>query len=371
MTSSIKEQLDSVNDLISDWNEYILQEDSDLKLQILIKKFTELNDKYKECNDKYINNINTISSNNDVLNQINLCELESEYKKLVSKWKSFLSEEKKLVDERKEIFSDKSVEDEKEVYYKKLKDLKADYDNKVEDYNTSIIKLTSIKTTKEGTEKAVEERKPQISEAENKLLAVLKKNSFDNIESYKQCIISDDELDELKKEREGLLKEDTRTSTNVLETLKEYEKKAAENITDKKIEELLSEKEKLEIQNEKLRNDKSDYNAKLIVNDKNISAYNEIDLKYQEAKKKKPTYETIKKIIGVKEGDDFQAFVQSLAFGILLKIASKYVNSISGKYTLVQVENQVDFKIHDINFSDHKDDRPVSNMSGGEKFIIG
>ena len=277
---------------------------------------------------------------------------------------------KKLVDERKEIFSDKSVEDEKEVYYKKLKDLKADYENKVEDYNTSIINLTSIKTTKEGTEKAVEERKPQISEAENKLLAVLKKNSFDNIESYKQCIISDDELDELKKEREGLLKEDTRTSTNVLETLKEYEKKAAENITDKKNEELLSEKEKLEIQNEKLRNEKSDYNAKLIVNDKNISAYNEIDLKYQEAKKKKPTYETIKKIIGVKEGDDFQAFVQSLAFGILLKIASKYVNSISGKYTLVQVENQVDFKIHDINFSDHKDDRPVSNMSGGEKFII-
>ena len=370
MTSSIKEQLDSVNDLISDWNEYILQEDSDLKLKNLIKKFTELNDKYKECNDKYINNINTISSNNDVLNQINLCELESEYKKLVSKWKSCLSEEKKLVDERKEIFSDKSVEDEKEVYYKKLKDLKADYENKVEDYNTSIINLTSIKTTKEGTEKAVEERKPQISEAENKLLAVLKKNSFDNIESYKQCIISDDELDELKKEREGLLKEDTRTSTNVLETLKEYEKKAAENITDKKNEELLSEKEKLEIQNEKLRNEKSDYNAKLIVNDKNISAYNEIDLKYQEAKKKKPTYETIKKIIGVKEGDDFQAFVQSLAFGILLKIASKYVNSISGKYTLVQVENQVDFKIHDINFSDHKDDRPVSNMSGGEKFII-
>ena len=49
-------------------------------------------------------------------------------------------------------------------------------------------------------------------------------------------------------------------------------------ITDKKIEELLSEKEKLEIQNEKLRNEKSDYNAKLIVNDKNISAYNEIDL---------------------------------------------------------------------------------------------
>ena len=155
-----------------------------------------------------------------------------------------------------------------------------------------------------------------------------------------------------------------------LHWIRRIEKKAAENITDKKIEELLSEKEKLEIQNEKLRNDKSDYNAKLIVNDKNISAYNEIDLKYQEAKKKKPTYETIKKIIGVKEGDDFQAFVQSLAFGILLKIASKYVNSISGKYTLVQVENQVDFKIHDINFSDHKDDRPVSNMSGGEKFII-
>lgn len=192
-----------------------------------------------------------------------------------------------------------------------------------------------------------------------------KQNITKKVDSSKE-----DELDELKKEREGLLKEDTRTSTNVLETLKEYEKKASENITDKKIEELLSEKEKLEIQNEKLRNEKSDYNAKLIVNDKNISAYNEIDLKYQEAKKKKPTYETIKKIIGVKEGDDFQAFVQSLAFGILLKIASKYVNSISGKYTLVQVENQVDFKIHDINFSDHKDDRPVSNMSGGEKFII-
>ncbi|MCQ2600177.1 MAG: AAA family ATPase [Treponema sp.] len=370
MTSSIKEQLDSVNEIISEWNENISQKDIDVKFKNLIKKFTELNDRYKECNDKYKNNINTISSNNDVLNQINLVELESEYNKLNSKWESCLSEEKKLNDERKELFSDKSVEDEKEVYYKKLKDLKTDFDSKVEAYNISIIELTSIKTTKEGTEKAVEERRPQISEAENKLIAVLKKNDFADIESYKQCIISDDEFDELKKEKEGLLKEDTRTSTNVSETLKEYEKKAAENITDKKIEELLSEKEKLENQNEQLRNEKSDYNAKLIVNDKNISVYNEIDLKYQEAKKKKPTYETIKKIIGVKEGDDFQEFVQSLAFGILLKIASPYVYSISGKYTLVQVENQVDFKVHDKNFSDHKDDRPVSNMSGGEKFII-
>lgn len=368
--SSLKEQLDSVNEIIGEWNEKILEKDIDVKLVNLIKKFTDLSDRYKECNDKYENNINTISSNNDVLNQINLVELEEEYKKLKTKWESCLSEENKLLAERKEIFSDKSVEDEKEAYYKKLKELKADFDNSVEEYNTSIIKNTSIRTTKDGAEKAIEERRPHILEAKNNLLSVLKKNNFTDIESYKICIISDAEFDELKKEKEALLKEDTRTSTNVAETTKEYENKTAEKNTDKKIEELLSDKDKIEIQNEQLRNEKSDYNAKLIVNDKNINVYNEINAKFQEAKKKKPTYETIKKIIGVKEGDDFQAFVQSLAFGILLKIASPYVYSISGKYTLVQVENQVDFKVHDKNFPDHKDDRPVTNMSGGEKFII-
>jgi DNA repair exonuclease SbcCD ATPase subunit len=69
-------------------------------------------------------------------------------------------------------------------------------------------------------------------------------------------------------------------------------------------------------------------------------------------------------------GEDFEVFVEALAFKQLLRIANKYVEAITKKYTLVQIEGSVDFRIHDVNYPDSRDDRPVNNMSGGEKFII-
>ena len=59
-----------------------------------------------------------------------------------------------------------------------------------------------------------------------------------------------------------------------------------------------------------------------------------------------------------------------MALKNLLVIANRYVFEISGKYTLVQKPGEVDFVVHDENYPDERDNRSVTNMSGGERFII-
>ena len=59
-----------------------------------------------------------------------------------------------------------------------------------------------------------------------------------------------------------------------------------------------------------------------------------------------------------------------MALQNLLVKANKYLYDITGKYSLVQIEGEVDFIVHDENFPDSSKDRPITSMSGGEKFII-
>ncbi len=105
-------------------------------------------------------------------------------------------------------------------------------------------------------------------------------------------------------------------------------------------------------------------------NEKNLEKSKSIINEYNLLEEKATLWNELKTLIGKSDGSDFAVFVQAMAFQRLLAKANKYVFSISGKYELVQKEGHVDFLVHDINYPDSKEDRPITNMSGGEKFII-
>lgn len=69
---------------------------------------------------------------------------------------------------------------------------------------------------------------------------------------------------------------------------------------------------------------------------------------------------------GVMDGSDFATFVQGLTFKSLLKLANKHLAIVKDRFRLV-AEGNLGFKVADSEFGN---DRRISNLSGGEKFLV-
>lgn len=133
-------------------------------------------------------------------------------------------------------------------------------------------------------------------------------------------------------------------------------------------EEILAEKTALILQ--KKEADKSLLNVRtlLAANEQNKSRAEKIISEYEKLLGQYGTWEVMNKWAGTREGADLSVFVQSLAFNSLLNLANKNLFGITKRYRVVQKElNSLDFEIQDIYFEEA---RSISNLSGGEKFLV-
>lgn len=135
-------------------------------------------------------------------------------------------------------------------------------------------------------------------------------------------------------------------------------------------EELLLEQKSLEGERNSLLEKNGEIKILLEQNSKKEKELVETEKKYKNAAEENLTWMQMREFVGVLDGSDFEVFVQGLIFENLLRRADKYLRAISGRYEFCQIKNSVDFMIRDVNFSGANELRPVSNMSGGEKFII-
>lgn len=77
-------------------------------------------------------------------------------------------------------------------------------------------------------------------------------------------------------------------------------------------------------------------------------------------------WEAMGEWFGVMDGSDFATFVQGLTFKSLLKLANKHLAIVKDRFRLV-AEGNLGFKVADSEFGN---DRRISNLSGGEKFLV-
>lgn len=86
-------------------------------------------------------------------------------------------------------------------------------------------------------------------------------------------------------------------------------------------------------------------------------------------------WQRMRQWIGNKDGSTFAAFVQNITFGTLLNAANRNLRLMSDRFTLVAKANSddgndkdlMDFSVED---SDFECTGAVSNLSGGEKFMV-
>ena len=150
----------------------------------------------------------------------------------------------------------------------------------------------------------------------------------------------------------------------------ELEKCKSKNLTDKTKIFLENELDKKSVERDESNKRIGEIDSLLNATEKDRALYEEKKSDFEKIEKKHLIWQEMKNMIGKNDGSDFEVFVQSMALQNLLIKANKYIHAITGRYTLVQKGGEVDFLVHDDNYPDNSDDRPVSNMSGGEKFII-
>jgi len=371
----LKAEAKTVNQTLANWN--ISLADSDFEGEGFQKKMLEIIEKFKEKATDYKNKSEQLTakesdrkSEKSALEQIDLKKMDkslSDARKGVDGMGEELNGYKK---ERKEKFGEKDVDEENAAFDNLLKTLQSDYDGAKKNSDEIGNRISSSEGKISDAKNRIKERKNDLDAAETKFKATLKKNGFENEESFLKCCVSESELSELQSIKKGLDTKDTETKTQQESCQKNYDECSKLNKTTASEESLRSKKAELTASRDALNQSIGSIEKELATNSENAKKYKEQKVKVDKLYEEKVLWEEIQDLIGVKDGGDFEVFVEALAFKNLLIKANKYVFAISGKYTLVQKEGQVDFLVHDVNYPDAKDDRPISNFSGGEKFII-
>ena len=300
----------------------------------------------------------------DIADLTTSCERESaQYKEDDAAYTSLRSQ-------RLALFAEKNVDAEEERVQQQLATVQAAAEEAQQTKAVAATAQATAQAQRDQLARQCTERAPQRAAAEAAFSDALAKNGFASEQAFLDCNVSDEAVSRLTEEQELLARRGAETTAAAKQAKAALAECNDEQRTHKSADELAREKATLEQEKSATEQKIGEQNALLKENDRLKASANTITEQYEAAKKQLELWQQMKEFVGGSDGRDFEVFVQSLAVKNLLVQANKYLFGISGKYTLVQKDNTVDFLVHDINFPDAAEDRPISNMSGGEKFII-
>lgn len=391
-----EEYFDEIFSLLKKWNSknQNLKFDEDAKNQdgqILGQKISEIildlegkSKKFAENKKNYDEKISELEATKAKFSSINLDEAENFLNQKKNAFDEINAEYEKLVGERKNLFGSENADNDEKRFKENLKRLEKIKNGAQEKQNS----LENEKSAEEAKLKQIsqnlQESAKKLADSKNDFYSALVKNGFadagktENLEeSQKNALqnfisasISESELESLKQKEKKLEEQKTESLASLNTAEENFNECKSKNLTEKNLSELNEEKNSAD--------SKKEQNSQLIgtignqlENDRqNQEKYKRLSQEYENMREDVERWTTLQEFVGKNDGKDFETFVQALSLKNLLELANVYLKRITKKYSLVQIDDKMDFKIHDDNFPNPKEDRPISNMSGGEKFII-
>ena len=270
-----------------------------------------------------------------------------------------------LVSGRRELFGDDSVDKKEKEFLDSLGQKKKALEEAVKAKNGLSEEKAILETSLQEAEIRIRETEPRIIQAEEAFREALSRNGFVSEEEYLTCIKTEQETAALQEKERAL--ENAKTEAEALyesarKTLEETEK---ERCTDRSAEELTNLKNELEAKSDAARERIGEINTELLKNGESLERRNELDLELKSLLEQKTIYDSIREMIGKKDGADFEEYVQRIAMKNLLIKANEYMEKIQPDYRLVQRDDSMDILVQEDTVV-----RPISNTSGGETFCI-
>ena len=367
LSDQIQSVKDGINKILDLWN---LSLSETIDAETAISELEKRSELYKTVEDRAGRTEKLLAETRLQLDSLKTDELQKSLTEETAEVQKLKEELDSLQKKRTEIFGDKTVQEEREQFDTQHALLKEAKETAESAYNENSTDKNNAQERIKLLTDQISKDEPKLSQSKKELDEVLRKNGFKDAEEFNKCFVEENELEQLRAQKDELTRLDSETKANLKTAIAEYQEHSKKALTQKSLEELENEKEEITERQNSAAGEIGAIQQTLKSNEEQAKENQKVIKEYEAAAESYTLWNELKDIIGVKDGSDFDVFVQGLAFKNLIIKANQYLFGISGKYTLVQKDDSVSFMVHDINYSDSKEDRPVSNMSGGEKFII-
>ena len=200
--------------------------------------------------------------------------------------------------------------------------------------------------------------------------AKLREKGFDSEEKFTASRITDEELTRLQDTAKNYDDEMLRQSAIRANTEARLNEEKAKNLTDAKLEELEPAFTK--------------HKADLQAAQKNIYAlesaqsqrrkmHEELQELEGQQKAQRAVYESwagLNALVGQKDGGKFRVFAQRITLGMMVSLANKQLERMSGRYRLIPTDGDDGLGLSVRDNEQAGEIRPTKNLSGGERFIV-
>ena len=361
------ELIEDINTRIEPWSKKLDETQGDIGEQAdgIIVSLQALYDKFNDTKSKKERNEREISDIKTTLAGLNLLDKEKLVEEAKTKKEQAETELEALTAERQEIFGSDDVK----VEEKKFKDSIQKLEDNLEQIKEENGKYSRQESGQNAAIKALKNNlkklEDDITKAEKDFNNTLSENGFTTVVDFEAAQRSPEEINKLSEQDSKLEEEKIRLEERLNSAEKRYKETGADQMNDISVENLKNEKQALEEENKQKIERRGQITEQLRLNSEEKARWNNEDAKLKNLEPEKNIYVAIRDLIGINTGEDFQTFVQKIAMKNLIVKANRYMKMIQDKYELVSKENSMDVLI-----SEDGVIRPISNVSGGEKFCI-
>ena len=268
--------------------------------------------------------------------------------------------------DRKARFGDMSVEESRRVFDARLASLRAEVNKAQNDDMDAQLAVGNLKNSVSDYEKRTEADKMKLDSAAKAFLEKLSETGFSCEDEFVSARMDKTSLEALRKKSKEL----SERKISVESSVKDAERSLAEH---EKIYSDIPSFEEIKEQSifvEKELEDVTAHSASIrtvLESDRQYRKDSNETIKEFEAQKAiRDKWIRLQKLMGNKDGSTFSIFVQGITFRHLLKLANRHLALMKDRYELIP-KDDVDFEINDASFSSP---RSVTNISGGERFLI-
>lgn len=363
-----KDILDEVDKSIRPWNEQVNLECSDTvgQLQEVIKRLGRRAQEFKRQSESLNGKQQEQVRKKAARDGIDLEKLRND----ADRAKEDFSEAEKrysgLLQERKDLFGERNVAEEEQNFRGKMQKKHDDWETvKKQKQNAE-----TQKKVKEGERnsaiKAIGEREKEIVDRKKVFDAILMQNGFSSEEEFSDSVKTQEEIEELDSRKNKLDRERTAAEITLKNKLDAKNALGEKCPVDRSAEDLEEEREQCEKRQTEALGKSLEIQQKIDADNAARESRKEQDAELERLAKKWEICKNLKDMIGVKDGSDFEVFVQNIAMKNLVIKANEYMAMLEPDQQLVLNKE----KSMDILVQEGEIVRPISNTSGGETFCI-
>ncbi|TNJ34093.1 chromosome segregation protein SMC [Prosthecochloris vibrioformis] len=298
--------------------------------------------------------------------------IDTQVKALTEKQGKLEQQKKDLTDgteERKQLYGDKKPDEEEGRLNKAIADAEK-AEKKARSLNTELQqKLTTAKTHIEALKKRIEQRTPELENAETDFSTALTPAGFADEKFFLEARLPHEERESLSSRAKELDNAGTELKAKQKDRETRLSTEIAKKLTDKTLEELEPQFKDYEESLKEFRDAIAGLKHKLTENTAAKERIKEKQTAIEAQKKECHRWEKLHGLIGSADGKKYRNFAQGLTFELMVSHANRQLEKMTDRYLLIRDEHQP-LELNVVDNYQAGEIRSTKNLSGGESFIV-